>query len=32
MVQMEMNNMYLNIGANKGSEKLSTKKKHCDFR
>jgi len=27
-----MNNMYMNIGANNGSEKLWTKKKHCDFR
>jgi len=31
MVQVELNNMYINIGANNGSEKL-TKKKHCDFR
>jgi len=29
MVQVELNNMYINIGANNGSEK-SRKKKHCD--
>jgi len=28
MVQVELNNMYINIGANKGREKLWTKKKH----
>jgi len=32
VVQVEMNNMYVNIGANKGSRKLWTKKQHCDFR
>jgi len=32
MVQMEMNNMFINVGANKGSEKLLPKKKNCDFR
>jgi len=26
MVQVEQNNMYINIGANNGSEKLCTKK------
>jgi len=31
MVQVELNDMYINIGANNGSEK-SLKKKHCDFR
>jgi hypothetical protein len=29
IVQMELNNMYINIGANNGSEKLQ--KKHCDL-
>ena len=28
MVQVEMNNMYINVGANNGGEKLWTKKKH----
>ena len=28
MVQVEMNNMYINIGANKGGEKLWTNEKH----
>jgi hypothetical protein len=28
MVQVELNNMYINIGANNGSENLLTKKKH----
>ena len=32
MVQVELNNMYINTGANNGSEKLWTKKKHRDFR
>jgi len=32
MIQVELNNMYINIGANNGSGKLWTKKKHCDFR
>jgi len=27
MAHVELNNMYINIGANSGSEKLSTKKK-----
>jgi hypothetical protein len=27
MVQVELNNMYINIGANNGSEKLCTKQK-----
>jgi len=31
MIQVELNNMYINIGANNGSEKLWTKK-HYDFR
>jgi hypothetical protein len=31
MVQVELNNVYINRGANSGSEKLY-KKKHCDFR
>jgi len=31
MVQVELNNMYINIGANNGSEGLWTKK-HCDSR
>jgi len=31
MVQVELNNTYINIGANTGSEKLWTKT-HCDFR
>ena len=30
MALMELNNMYINMGANNGSEKLW--KKHCDFR
>jgi len=30
MVLVEMNDMYISIGANKGSEKLWTKKL-CDF-
>jgi hypothetical protein len=29
---VELNNMYINIDANNGSEKLWTEKKHCDFR
>ena len=28
MVQVEMNNMYINIGANNGGEKFEQKKKH----
>ena len=32
MVQVEVNNMCINIGANNGSEKYEQKKKHCDFR
>jgi len=31
MIQVKLNNMYVNTGANNGSEKLWTKK-HCDFR
>ena len=31
MVQVELNNMYINIGANSGSEKLWTENR-CDFR
>jgi len=30
MAQVELNDMYINIGANNGREKLLTKKKHCD--
>jgi len=30
MVQVELNNMYINIGANRSSEKLWTKR-HCDL-
>jgi len=33
MAQVELNNMYINIGANNGSEKLRTKRtKHSDSR
>ena len=32
MVQVELRNMYINIGVNNGSEKLRKKKKHCGFR
>jgi hypothetical protein len=32
MVQVELNNMYINIGPYDGSEKLLTKKKYYDFR
>jgi len=32
MIQLEVNNMYIDIGANSGSEKLCTQKKHYDFR
>ena len=32
MVHVELNNMYINIGATNGSEKNMNKKKHCDFR
>jgi len=31
VVQVELNNMYIDIGTNNGSEKLWTKQ-HCDFR
>jgi len=31
MTQVELNNMYINIGANNGSEKLWTEK-HCELR
>ena len=31
MAQVEMKNVYINIVANNGSEKLLTKKKHCDL-
>jgi len=31
MLQTELNNMYTNTGANKGSEKSWTRK-YCDFR
>jgi hypothetical protein len=31
MVQVELNNIYINVGANNGSEKLGTKE-HYDFR
>jgi len=31
MVQVELNNMYVNIGANNCSEKLWIKKKHWDL-
>ena len=31
MVQVEMNSMYINIGANNGGEKFE-QKKHCNFR
>jgi len=30
MVQVELNNMCINIGANSGSENYEPKKKHCD--
>ena len=30
MVQVELNNMYINIGAKSGSEKIMNKKKHRD--
>jgi hypothetical protein len=32
MVQVELNNMYINIVTNGGSEKLWTQKKYYDFR
>jgi len=32
MVQVELNNMYIDIGANNDSEKLWTRKKHGDTR
>jgi len=32
MAQVELNIMYINIGAKNGSEKSRTKKKHFNFR
>jgi len=32
MLQVELNNVSINIGANNSSEVLWTNKKHCDFR
>jgi len=32
MVQVDLNNVYVNIGANNCSEKSWTSKKQCDFR
>jgi hypothetical protein len=32
MVHVELNNMYINVGENKESEKLWWGGEHCDFR